>query len=77
MLWEPSHHVEFVLLFLQIDPDDELYLSKKDFFEGFNRLSSLVELQERITELKAAGLDEAIIAYRDLVDIETAARLIE
>ncbi len=51
-------------------------LSQEDFLEGWNRVSSLNELQECIEKLKAAGIDEVIVAYREMADLETAARLI-
>ena len=52
-------------------------LSQGDFFEGWNRVSSLDELQECVEKVKVAGIDEVILAYRDIADLETAARLIQ
>lgn len=52
-------------------------LSQEDFLEGWKRVSSLDELQECIEKLKAAGIDELIVAYREMADLETVAGLIE
>jgi len=51
-------------------------LSQEDFLEGWNRARSLGELQECVQKMEAAGIEEVIVAYRDLADLETAARLI-
>jgi alkanesulfonate monooxygenase SsuD/methylene tetrahydromethanopterin reductase-like flavin-dependent oxidoreductase (luciferase family) len=50
-------------------------LNREDFFE--HRLSSLEDLQEGIEKLEKEGLDEVIIAYADMVDLETAAQVIK
>jgi len=52
-------------------------LSREDFFEGWNRTRSLDELKVCVGKMTDAGLDEVIIAYREIADIETAAGLIE
>jgi alkanesulfonate monooxygenase SsuD/methylene tetrahydromethanopterin reductase-like flavin-dependent oxidoreductase (luciferase family) len=52
-------------------------LSDGDFLEPWNRVSSLAELQQRVEKLKEAGIDEVIVAYREIEDLQTAARLIE
>jgi len=49
-------------------------LSTEKFFE--NKISSLEELEQRIETLEEAEIDEVIVAYRDMADLETAARLI-
>jgi hypothetical protein len=51
-------------------------LSDKDFLEAWHRVSSLSELQQQVDKLKEAGIDEVIIAYREIADLQTAARLI-
>ena len=51
-------------------------LSQEDFLEGWNRARSLEELQEYVQKMEATGIEEVIVAYRDLADLETAARLI-
>jgi alkanesulfonate monooxygenase SsuD/methylene tetrahydromethanopterin reductase-like flavin-dependent oxidoreductase (luciferase family) len=48
--------------------------TRTDFFA--RRVSSLDELQRRIALLDAAGFDEVMVAYADLEDLETAARLL-
>jgi alkanesulfonate monooxygenase SsuD/methylene tetrahydromethanopterin reductase-like flavin-dependent oxidoreductase (luciferase family) len=48
--------------------------TRTDFF--VRRVSSLDELQRRIAMLDAAGFDEVMVAYADLADLETAARLL-
>jgi alkanesulfonate monooxygenase SsuD/methylene tetrahydromethanopterin reductase-like flavin-dependent oxidoreductase (luciferase family) len=48
-------------------------LSRNDFFD--HRAGSLEELQEQIETMEKADFDEAIIAYGDMKDLETAARL--
>jgi hypothetical protein len=40
-------------------------------------LSYKEELREKIEALEKAGFDEAIIAYGDMKDLETAAQLIK
>jgi alkanesulfonate monooxygenase SsuD/methylene tetrahydromethanopterin reductase-like flavin-dependent oxidoreductase (luciferase family) len=52
-------------------------LSGGDFLEAWHRVSSLSELQEQVDKLKATGIDEVIIAYREMADLQAAARLIE
>ena len=52
-------------------------LSQEDFLDGWNRTRSLEELRERVQFLKTAGIDEVIVAYREMADLKTAARLIE
>ena len=49
-------------------------LSQEDFLEGWNRARSSAELQERIKKMEAAGIDEAIVAYRELTDLQAAAQ---
>ena len=51
-------------------------LSKEDFFEDWNRTRSFGQLQEMIQKMEAAGIEEAIVAYRDFADLEAAAGLI-
>ncbi len=51
--------------------------SQEDFFEGWNRLRSLEELQARIQKMEKDGIEEAIVAYRDLADLHVAAKLIQ
>ena len=46
-------------------------LTKSDFFE--HRATSVEELEERIAVLEGEGVDEVIIAYADLDDLEAAA----
>jgi alkanesulfonate monooxygenase SsuD/methylene tetrahydromethanopterin reductase-like flavin-dependent oxidoreductase (luciferase family) len=48
--------------------------SRPDFFA--RRVASLEELRQRVATLEAAGFDEAIVAYADLPDLETAAALL-
>lgn len=50
-------------------------LNRKDFFE--NPCRSLDDLRERIKILEMEGVDEVIVAYRDMVDLETAAQVIK
>jgi alkanesulfonate monooxygenase SsuD/methylene tetrahydromethanopterin reductase-like flavin-dependent oxidoreductase (luciferase family) len=50
-------------------------LSRDDFFD--QRASSLEELREQIEALEKADFDEVIIAYGDMKDLETAARLLK
>jgi alkanesulfonate monooxygenase SsuD/methylene tetrahydromethanopterin reductase-like flavin-dependent oxidoreductase (luciferase family) len=50
-------------------------LAQADFLEDWNRTCSLKELRECTRSMEAAGIDEAIVAYRDFEDLETAARL--
>jgi alkanesulfonate monooxygenase SsuD/methylene tetrahydromethanopterin reductase-like flavin-dependent oxidoreductase (luciferase family) len=52
-------------------------LSKEDFFEGWNRTRTVPELEDCVEKMQNAGLEEVIIAYRDLADIEAAACLIQ
>ncbi len=52
-------------------------LSQEDFLEGWNRARSLEELQEYVQKMEATGIEEVIVAYRDLADLELAARLIQ
>jgi alkanesulfonate monooxygenase SsuD/methylene tetrahydromethanopterin reductase-like flavin-dependent oxidoreductase (luciferase family) len=52
-------------------------LAREDFLEGWNRARSLEELQEGVQKMEAARIDEVIVAYREMADLETAARLIE
>jgi alkanesulfonate monooxygenase SsuD/methylene tetrahydromethanopterin reductase-like flavin-dependent oxidoreductase (luciferase family) len=52
-------------------------LSHEDFFEGWNRTHSLEELQERVQKMEAAGIEEVIVAYREIADLQEAARLIK
>jgi len=52
-------------------------LTRDDFFEKWNRVGSLDELRERVETLAKADIDEVIIAYRDMADLEMAARLIK
>jgi 5,10-methylenetetrahydromethanopterin reductase len=47
---------------------------RDDFFA--HRVTSLETLRQRVMELDAAGCDEAIVAYADLADLDTAARLL-
>jgi hypothetical protein len=44
-----------------------------DFFT--RPVTSLAELQRRVTVLETAGFDEVIVAYADLADLDAAARL--
>lgn len=50
-------------------------LSRDDFFD--HRAGSLEELRERVETLEKDDFDEVIIAYGDMSDLETAARLIK
>jgi hypothetical protein len=45
-----------------------------DFFA--RRVTSLEALRQRVMELETAGYDEAIVAYAELADLETAAQLL-
>lgn len=46
--------------------------------EFFTRpVRTLDELRQRVAVLEAAGFDEVIVAYADLADLETAARLLD
>jgi hypothetical protein len=47
---------------------------RADFF--MRPVSTLTELQRRVATLEAAGCDEIIVAYADLADLDTAARLL-
>ena len=49
-------------------------LSRDDFFE--RRVSSTDELANRVETLEREGLDEVIVAYGELADLEAAAELI-
>jgi Luciferase-like monooxygenase len=49
--------------------------TRPDFFT--RPVSTLTALQRRVATLEEAGFDEIIVAYADLADLETAARLIE
>lgn len=49
-------------------------LSPEEFFG--KKIGSLEDLKVQIEAIEAAGYDEAIIAYRDMADLETAAKLI-
>ncbi len=51
-------------------------LSQEDFFEGWNRAHSKAELQERVQKMEAEGIEEIIVAYRELADLRVAAQLI-
>jgi alkanesulfonate monooxygenase SsuD/methylene tetrahydromethanopterin reductase-like flavin-dependent oxidoreductase (luciferase family) len=51
-------------------------LSQADFFEGWNRAHSKAELQERVQKMETEGIEEVIVAYRELADLEVAAQLI-
>ena len=48
--------------------------SRSDFFA--QRLTSLDDLRQRLTRLEHAGCDEAIVAYADMADLETAAQVL-
>lgn len=48
--------------------------TRTDFFA--RRVTSLDELRQRVTRLEAAGFDEVIVAYADVADLDTAARLL-
>jgi hypothetical protein len=37
----------------------------------------LEELQERVQKMEAAGIEEVIVAYREIADLQEAARLIK
>jgi hypothetical protein len=52
-------------------------LSQEDFLEGWNRTHSSEELQESVKKMEAAGIDEVIVAYRELADLQTAGQLIK
>ena len=47
--------------------------TRMDFFT--RPVVSFAELQRRVTVLETAGFDEVIVAYADLADLDTAARL--
>ncbi|MEE8397540.1 MAG: LLM class flavin-dependent oxidoreductase [Desulfobacterales bacterium] len=49
-------------------------LSPEEFFG--KQIGSLEDLKEQIEAMEAAGYDEAIVAYRDMADLESAATLI-
>ena len=51
-------------------------LSQEDFFEGWNRVRSKAELQERLQKMETEGIEEIIVAYRELADLQVAAQLI-
>ena len=51
-------------------------LSQEEFFEGWNRACSKAELQERVQKMETEGIEEVIIAYRELADLQVAAQLI-
>jgi 5,10-methylenetetrahydromethanopterin reductase len=51
-------------------------LSDGGFPEGWERIGTLDELRERADTLEKQGVDEVIIAYRDLADLKTTAELI-
>jgi alkanesulfonate monooxygenase SsuD/methylene tetrahydromethanopterin reductase-like flavin-dependent oxidoreductase (luciferase family) len=48
--------------------------TRTDFFA--RRVTSLDELRQRVATLDAAGFDEVIVAYADLADLHTAAKLL-
>jgi hypothetical protein len=48
--------------------------TRSEFF--VRPVSTLSELQRRVATLESAGFDEVIVAYADLADLGTAARLI-
>lgn len=48
--------------------------SKSDFFEG--QVTSLDQLRDRVATLEKQGIDEVIVAYGDMKDLETVAQLI-
>lgn len=48
--------------------------TRSDFFA--RPVATLSELQRRVAILESAGFDEVIVAYADLADLDTAARLI-
>jgi alkanesulfonate monooxygenase SsuD/methylene tetrahydromethanopterin reductase-like flavin-dependent oxidoreductase (luciferase family) len=48
--------------------------TRTDFFT--RPVASFAELQRRVMVLAAAGFDEVIVAYADLADLDTAARLV-
>jgi alkanesulfonate monooxygenase SsuD/methylene tetrahydromethanopterin reductase-like flavin-dependent oxidoreductase (luciferase family) len=50
-------------------------LSRDDFFE--RRVSSLGELQDRVAALENDSVEEVIVAYADMADLEAAAQLIK
>ncbi len=50
-------------------------LNREDFFE--HQISSLADLRERVETLEEEGFDEVLVAYADMVDLETAAQLIK
>lgn len=52
-------------------------LSQEDFHEGWKRVRFLAELQERVKKMEAAGIDELIVAYRELADLQVAAQPIK
>ncbi|MBW2411350.1 MAG: LLM class flavin-dependent oxidoreductase [Deltaproteobacteria bacterium] len=51
-------------------------LSQEDFFEGWNRADSKEELMERVQKMETEGIEEVIVAYRELADLQVAAQLI-
>ncbi|MBW2285706.1 MAG: LLM class flavin-dependent oxidoreductase, partial [Deltaproteobacteria bacterium] len=51
-------------------------LSGDTFPEGWHGISSPDELQERVSAMDRQGIDEVIVAYRDMADLEAAAKLI-
>jgi alkanesulfonate monooxygenase SsuD/methylene tetrahydromethanopterin reductase-like flavin-dependent oxidoreductase (luciferase family) len=51
-------------------------ISAEDFLEPWNRVRSIADLQQSVDKLKAAGIDEVIVAYRDFADLQATARLI-
>ena len=51
-------------------------LSQEDFFEGWNRARSREELQVRVQKMETEGIEEVIVAYRELADLQVAAQLI-
>jgi alkanesulfonate monooxygenase SsuD/methylene tetrahydromethanopterin reductase-like flavin-dependent oxidoreductase (luciferase family) len=48
--------------------------TRPDFFA--HRLTCLDDLRQRLHRIERAGCDEAIVAYADLADLETAAQLL-
>jgi alkanesulfonate monooxygenase SsuD/methylene tetrahydromethanopterin reductase-like flavin-dependent oxidoreductase (luciferase family) len=52
-------------------------LSEGGFPEGWKGLSSPDELSERVDLMERLGIDEVIVAYRELADLEAISRLIK
>ncbi|MBN1380629.1 MAG: LLM class flavin-dependent oxidoreductase [Deltaproteobacteria bacterium] len=49
-------------------------ISRKNFFP--RQVGSVAELQDRVSLLDESGFDEAVVAYGDMADLETAAKII-